>query len=216
MNKQEKNKLILDNLSLVHKVARNLNIKWDYEDKFQEGVIGLIKAIDMYNPKKCREFSTYAYTCIRATILRGYQSKGNFIRIPEGMYGQYFKLNRVKGFDEMNYDGDYDYEYLSKETGLSIERIKLLIELFNMYQIDIKPYEEAIPYSKDLDHQLDCINTINYIKRKATNYSQKQKDNFIKVFLNGERMDELKANNSIFLFRKKLRQLFKGVPECIR
>ena len=50
----------------VHKV-QNLT----FDDLMQEGVIGLARAFDKYNPDKNTKFSTYATYWIRASILRG-------------------------------------------------------------------------------------------------------------------------------------------------
>lgn len=216
MNRQERNKLVLKNIGLVHKVAKMLDIDMDYNDKIQEGTIGLIKAVEMYNPKRCRQFSTYACVCIRSHIIRAYQNTGNFMRIPVPMHEQYSKITRVKGFADMDYDKKYDFEYLSKETGLSPERIKWVIELCQSYSIDLEPFQEAIPNTTDLDYRLDCKATLEFIDKKMSNYTDIQKRAFNKVFLDD--IEGVTENQSaIYMIRKKLRKLFKdGVPECLK
>ncbi len=67
-----RDEIILNNLSLVYFVLKKLNIKInsnDYEDLTNEGVIGLINAVDTFKEDKNVSFSTYAYTCIRNQIL---------------------------------------------------------------------------------------------------------------------------------------------------
>jgi len=60
-----------DNISLVHYVLLKFNIAKDqYDDLFQEGIIGLIKAIQTFDISKNNKFSTYAYICIRNEIIR--------------------------------------------------------------------------------------------------------------------------------------------------
>ena len=73
MQPDERNKLIADNMGLVGKVikdkvrdVRRIGI-YDYDDLFQIGCIGLIKAVDAFKPGKA-QFSTYAYACIRNEI----------------------------------------------------------------------------------------------------------------------------------------------------
>ena len=73
MQPDERNKLIADNMGLVGKVikdkvrdVRRIGI-FEYDDLFQIGCIGLIKAVDAYKPGKA-QFSTYAYVCIRNEI----------------------------------------------------------------------------------------------------------------------------------------------------
>lgn len=58
-----------DHLGLVHKIAghyRNSNV--EYEDLVQEGVVGLMRAIQKFDPKNGAKFSTYAQWWIRAAI----------------------------------------------------------------------------------------------------------------------------------------------------
>lgn len=216
MKREERNKLVLKNIGLVHKVAKMLDIDMDYQDKIQEGTIGLIKAVEMYNPKRCRQFSTYACVCIRSHIIRAYQNTGNFMRIPVPYYEHYSKIKRVKGFADMFFDNKYDFEYLSEETNLPIERIKKVLEACHSYAIDLEPFQEAIPDVIDIDQRLDCKNTLEFIDRKMSNYTNIQKNAYRDVFLEGA--EGVTENQSaIYMIRKKLRKLFKnGVPECLK
>ena len=216
MKREERNKLVLKNIGLVHKVAKMLDIDMDYQDKIQEGTIGLIKAVEMYNPKRCRQFSTYACVCIRSHIIRAYQNTGNFMRIPVPYYEHYSKIKRVKGFADMFFDNKYDFEYLSEETKLPIERIKKVLEACHSYAIDLEPFQEAIPDIIDIDQRLDCKNTLEFIDRKMSNYTNIQKNAYRDVFLEGA--EGVTENQSaIYMIRKKLRKLFEdGVPECLK
>lgn len=216
MKREERNKLVLKNIGLVHKVAKMLDIDMDYNDKIQEGTIGLIKAVEMYNPKRCRQFSTYACVCIRSHIIRAYQNTGNFMRIPVPYYEHYSKIKRVKGFADMFFDNKYDFEFLSEETNLSIERIKKVLEACHSYAIDLEPFQEAIPDIEDIDQRLDCKNTLEFIDRKMSNYTNIQKNAYRDVFLEGA--EGVTENQSaIYMIRKKLRKLFEnGVPECLK
>lgn len=64
-----------DNLGLVRKLANTLYQNalprgyFDYEDIFQEGCIGLLKAVRSFKPDKGIKFSTYAGRCITNEIL---------------------------------------------------------------------------------------------------------------------------------------------------
>lgn len=79
LRKDEKgvrDKIIAHNMKLVKRVAN----KFDPtdEDVFSEGVIGLIKAVDRYDPAQGNKFSTYAYLYIRGTIL-DYYNRINYV-----------------------------------------------------------------------------------------------------------------------------------------
>lgn len=66
--------MIEDNLKLVHYVLHKLNIKQDYEDYFQIGCIGLIKAERAYKEEKGK-FSSFAVNCIRNEINMTFRKK---------------------------------------------------------------------------------------------------------------------------------------------
>ncbi len=73
MDKKEREKLILENLSLVKKVASKIYYRLpkgdiEFDDLVNVGVIGLMKAIEKYDKDKAK-LSTYAYIKIRGEIL---------------------------------------------------------------------------------------------------------------------------------------------------
>lgn len=82
-SKEAKNKLINANLSLVVAVAKKyIGRGLDFEDLIQEGNLGLILAIEKYNPNKGYKVSTYAVYWISQTIKRAINYKVRDIRIP--------------------------------------------------------------------------------------------------------------------------------------
>ena len=75
--------LIESNLRLVVSVARRYTGKsMPFLDLIQEGNIGLMKAVDKYDPSRGNRFSTYAVWCIRHEIIRAIGNKNRNIRIP--------------------------------------------------------------------------------------------------------------------------------------
>ncbi len=70
----DRDKFIEDNLNLVHHILhkdfRITQTSPEYEDLFQVGVIGLLKAYDGFDVDKGFKFSTYAYPMIKGEILR--------------------------------------------------------------------------------------------------------------------------------------------------
>ena len=73
MTSEEKNKLAEENLGLVYLVVNKeftyeKTTESDRENYIEEGMIGLAKAINTFNPSKGAKFSTYAYICIKSEI----------------------------------------------------------------------------------------------------------------------------------------------------
>lgn len=92
--------LVLKNMRLVHHVvnkahrSRRLN-SLSKEDLVQEGTIGLVRAIEKYDPEKKNggRFATYATYWIRASVLRLIAEKDDIIRSPEHVT---FAINKIR------------------------------------------------------------------------------------------------------------------------
>lgn len=77
MVKENRDKMIEDNIGLVHSIAKRFTGRGvDYEDLFQTGCIGLIKAVDNFDESKGFKFSTYAVPVIMGEIRRIFRDGG--------------------------------------------------------------------------------------------------------------------------------------------
>jgi RNA polymerase sigma factor (sigma-70 family) len=83
MTDEEVNKMLLDNLGLVHSVAKRYRgSHMEYADMVQEGCIGLLTAIQKFDPNRGIKFSTHATWWIRAAITGALRSQEQFIHVP--------------------------------------------------------------------------------------------------------------------------------------
>ena len=89
-NKEDEEKFLEENKSLVYHVMKKMNLCYDnlnylYEDVFQEGMIGLLKAYRSFDSSKNNFFSTFAFKCIKNEIMiffRNIPSNNSGIRFP--------------------------------------------------------------------------------------------------------------------------------------
>lgn len=85
------------NLRLVLHLARKYRGKGlGFGDLIQEGCIGLLKAIQRFDPEAGNRFATYASWWIRSTVQRALVVKGRTVRLPVQMNGLLVKVNRLR------------------------------------------------------------------------------------------------------------------------
>lgn len=90
-------RMIRSNLRLVISIAkRYASMGLPFSDLVEEGNIGLMRAVEKFNPDRGYRFSTYASWWIKQAIMRALSNQGKTIRIPVYMYDIISKWRKVR------------------------------------------------------------------------------------------------------------------------
>ena len=116
-------KLINSNLRLVVAVAKNYNNShMETLDLIAEGNLGLINAVEKYNPDLGYRFSTCATPWIRQAITKAITDCGKTIRIPAHIYQM---LNKYRAtIAELESNGErVTAERIAEKMGIDVEKV---------------------------------------------------------------------------------------------
>jgi RNA polymerase primary sigma factor len=97
-DQEARRRLVEKNLRLAVAVSKKYRGQGlPFEDLIQEGNIGLMKAVDKFDPDMGNRFSTYATWWIRQSIQRAVGDKGREIRLPAHMNEKVRKVRKAQG-----------------------------------------------------------------------------------------------------------------------
>src|SRR5680860_534208 len=126
--------LVRLHLPLVEHLARRFRNRGEpYDDLLQVGTIGLIKAIDRFDPGRGVEFSTYATPTIVGEIKRYFRDKGWAIRVPRRL--QELRISLAGATSELNQSlgRSPTVNELAACVGVSAEEVLEGLESANAY-----------------------------------------------------------------------------------
>lgn len=127
-DKEARELLFHKNTGLIrHIVKRYLGRGCEAEDLFQLGAIGLLKAIEKFDPDYGVCFSTYAVPMIAGEMRRFLRDDG-MVKVSRGIKENLWKIRRVSEELGQKFGRDVTLQELSKETGIAIEDIVIALD----------------------------------------------------------------------------------------
>jgi len=119
--------MIRSNLRLVVKIARDYsNFGLPLLDLISEGNIGLMKAVERFDPKKGGKLSTYAAWWIKQSIKRALANQSKTIRLPVHLVDKIAKLRRVSNQMTEELGREPTDEELAEEVGMGASKVAAL------------------------------------------------------------------------------------------
>lgn len=206
---KEKEYLVTDNLKLVQYVIHQMHLReyTDYDELYQEGCIGLIKAAINFDDKAGTKFSTFAFKYIRGFIL-SYLERRNWLAPPGSSLHKYMP-EYLKNREDLNSNE------LQELLNVSDKQLKMLYLVTNIVSLNTPINEEGdelLNFIKDdcniefeCEDRLDIDNFLNesleeFISRKRRSQLSEATKSVVKAFTN----DLLTGNyHTIVQFAKK-------------
>ncbi len=127
----DRDKKITENIGLVHSIANRFrNRGTDYDDLFQAGCVGLIKAVDNFDDSKGFAFSTYAVPVIMGEIKRIFRD-GGAIKVSRSLKEKSIKVQAMRENFLAKNLREPTVSELAELSGYDIEELSEILNVIN-------------------------------------------------------------------------------------
>ena len=129
-----RNDLVMSHLNLVRFLASKFKNRGEpLDDLVQVGTIGLIKAIDRFDPERGLEFTTYATPTILGEIKRHFRDKGWSVRVPRRLQELSSKVNQATDELTKELQRTPSTEEVASKLGVTVEEVLEAMESSSAY-----------------------------------------------------------------------------------
>lgn len=230
-DQKARQRMIESNLRLVVKIARKYyNRGMEFSDLIEEGNLGLLRAVDKFDPERGFRFSTYATWWIRQTIERAIMNQSRTIRLPIHVLRELNACLTTARKLMQEQDREPTYGEIAEALDKSIDDVKEMMHLNEkVVSLDIqvgnegsqtKSLVEAIPDKSTVDPE-EALYTERFnesLEACLDELSDKQREVLCRRFgLGGyERQTLEEVGEAVGLTRERVRQIQMGALKTLR
>lgn len=120
----DQNYKLVSSIVIKYQNQAKYKANYDLDDLMQEGMMGLMTAIERFDPDKGYMFSTYATHWIRQSVTRFADNNSGAVRIP---IHRLQKIRALKLLAQKEGLGEEDYKSIAKASGYSVEKVQDLL-----------------------------------------------------------------------------------------
>lgn len=158
---KNRDKLVEDNLGLVHSCCQKFkNRGIEYDDLFSSGCMGLIKAIDNFNPDYGLQLSTYAVPVILGEIKQLFRNGGT-VKVSRSLKELSMKINKTSNDFQLKHNRPPTVGELAKILETTKEKIN---EALNATRLPLSLTTDDEDDIKELD--LPCDDEVEMLTEK--------------------------------------------------
>lgn len=219
-----RDRIVKANLRFVVSVAKKYQSSaFELNDLINEGNIGLMIAIDKFDPEKGYHFISYAVWWIRQTILKAIYEKGKMIRLPSNKTNDIIKIENARKSLKAKLSEEEELEQVAimlNMTPLHVQEMMMISK--DVFSLDSKVGGDESD-SNSLGEMLEDTTSVSPEERVIQNDMKNQIDNVLSTLtakeaeilryrfgLNGKKAMSLKEVGEVFnLTKERIRQIEK-------
>lgn len=189
----ERNKLALDNGKLVHKVVHRMTTicREPYEDLYQIGYIGLLKAAERYDYTSGNAFSSFAIPYIQGEIQHYLRDQWQVVKIPRNLLEIRSKVKRLK--KRLSQLGrEVDELEIALALGLSKRRWQEISEIDSNLSVSLDVLIHEPANYEENEESLDDL-----LYKCISNLEAKSRNAILEKFFVGKSIEEIARNNCL-------------------
>lgn len=96
-DKKVRDKIVENYIYIAEILSRRfINRGIDYDDIYQVACMGILLAVERFDPDRGLKFASYATPTVYGEIQKFFRDKGNFIKIPRKLYQIFYRAEKIK------------------------------------------------------------------------------------------------------------------------